>query len=47
LVIENRTAPRHELEIAPAECMMIAAHVGDTIGVQSAGYGATPVAGRS
>ncbi len=27
-----------ELEVAPAECMMIAAHVWDTIGAQSAGY---------
>jgi 2-haloacid dehalogenase len=29
-----------ELEVAPAECMMIAAHVWDTIGAQSAGYDA-------
>jgi 2-haloacid dehalogenase len=29
-----------ELEVAPAECMMIAAHVWDTIGAQSAGYSA-------
>jgi 2-haloacid dehalogenase len=27
-----------ELEVAPTECMMIAAHVWDTIGAQSAGY---------
>jgi 2-haloacid dehalogenase len=27
-----------ELEIAPAECMMVAAHVWDTIGAQSAGF---------
>jgi 2-haloacid dehalogenase len=29
-----------ELEVAPAECMMTAAHVWDTIGAQSAGYSA-------
>jgi 2-haloacid dehalogenase len=29
-----------ELEIAPDECMMVAAHVWDTIGAQSAGYDA-------
>ena len=29
-----------ELEVAPAECMMIAAHVWDTIGAQSAGFNA-------
>jgi 2-haloacid dehalogenase len=29
-----------ELQIAPAECMMVAAHVWDTIGAQSAGYSA-------
>jgi 2-haloacid dehalogenase len=29
-----------ELEVAPASCMMIAAHVWDTIGAQSAGYSA-------
>ena len=29
-----------ELEVAPASCMMIAAHVWDTIGAQRAGYGA-------
>ena len=29
-----------ELEVAPAECMMVAAHVWDTIGAQSAGYSA-------
>ena len=27
-----------ELEVAPAECMMVAAHVWDTIGAQSAGF---------
>ena len=27
-----------ELEVAPAECMMVAAHVWDTVGAQSAGY---------
>jgi 2-haloacid dehalogenase len=29
-----------ELEVAPAQCMMIAAHVWDTVGAQSAGYDA-------
>jgi 2-haloacid dehalogenase len=29
-----------ELEVAPADCMMVAAHVWDTIGAQSAGYSA-------
>ncbi len=29
-----------ELDVAPAECMMVAAHVWDTIGAQSAGYSA-------
>jgi 2-haloacid dehalogenase len=29
-----------ELEVAPAECMMTAAHMWDTIGAQSAGYSA-------
>jgi 2-haloacid dehalogenase len=29
-----------ELEVAPAECMMTAAHAWDTIGAQSAGYSA-------
>ena len=28
-----------ELEVAPADCMMVAAHVWDTIGAQSAGFG--------
>jgi len=28
-----------ELGVAPADCMMVAAHVWDTIGAQSAGYG--------
>jgi 2-haloacid dehalogenase len=27
-----------ELAVAPSECMMVAAHVWDTIGAQSAGY---------
>jgi 2-haloacid dehalogenase len=29
-----------ELEVAPADCMMVAAHVWDTIGAQSAGFSA-------
>jgi 2-haloacid dehalogenase len=29
-----------ELEVAPAQCMMVAAHVWDTVGAQSAGYDA-------
>lgn len=29
-----------ELEVAPTDCMMVAAHVWDTIGAQSAGYSA-------
>jgi 2-haloacid dehalogenase len=29
-----------ELDVAPTECMMVAAHVWDTIGAQSAGFGA-------
>lgn len=29
-----------ELGVAPADCMMVAAHVWDTIGAQSAGFGA-------
>jgi 2-haloacid dehalogenase len=29
-----------ELEVAPADCMMVAAHVWDTIGAQSTGYSA-------
>jgi 2-haloacid dehalogenase len=28
----------HELQVTPADCMMVAAHVWDTIGAQSAGY---------
>jgi 2-haloacid dehalogenase len=28
----------HELQVAPADCMMVAAHVWDTIGAQSAGF---------
>ena len=27
-----------ELQVAPADCMMVAAHVWDTIGAQSAGF---------
>ena len=33
-----------ELEVAPAECMMVAAHVWDTIGAQSAGLSAGLIA---
>jgi 2-haloacid dehalogenase len=29
-----------ELQVSPADCMMVAAHVWDTIGAQSAGFGA-------
>jgi 2-haloacid dehalogenase len=29
-----------ELEVAPAQCMMVAAHMWDTVGAQSAGYDA-------
>lgn len=30
----------HELDVAPAECMMVTAHVWDTIGAQSVGFSA-------
>jgi 2-haloacid dehalogenase len=33
----------HELAVAPSECMMVAAHVWDTIGAQSAGFSAALV----
>ncbi len=32
-----------ELSVAPSECMMVAAHVWDTIGAQSVGFSATLV----
>jgi 2-haloacid dehalogenase len=33
----------HELAVAPSECMMVAAHVWDTIGAQSVGFSAALV----